>query len=170
MAKILFIIANTWYQDTEFWVTHKILTAQWHECTISSWKWWRCLWVFWDTVESTYKIADINAKDYDLIIFIWWGWAFEQYFWDNTYLKLAKQWKSIAAICIAPTIISYSWILNRKEVTGRDDWQWTQIKQIEKNWWIFKNEEVVQDWKIITANWPAAATKFARKIVDYLKN
>ena len=46
----------------------------------------------------------------------------------------------------------------------------TQISQIEKNWGIFKYEECVQDWKIITANWPEAATKFAWKIVDFLKN
>ena len=86
------------------------------------------------------------------------------------YLSLAKQWKAIAAICIAPTILSYAGIFQWKEVTWWDDWEKTQISQIEKNWGIFKYEEVTQDWKIITANWPEAATKFARKLVDFLNH
>ena len=121
-------------------------------------------------IENSKKIEDVNALDYDLLVFIWWGWAERQYHDNEKYLELAKSWNAVAAICIAPTILSYSWLFNWKEVTGRDNWEKTQIKQIEMNWWIFKYEEVVQDWKIITANWPEAATKFARKIVDFLKN
>lgn len=170
MAKVLFIVANNWYQDTEFWTTYKTLTAQWHNCEIASWKWWWCGWVFWTEIEDSKKIEDVNALDYDLLVFIWWGWAERQYHDNEKYLELAKSWKAVAAICIAPTILSYSWLFNWKEVTGRDNWEKTQIKQIEMNWWIFKYEEVVQDWKIITANWLEAATKFARKIVDFLKN
>ena len=75
----------------------------------------------------------------------------------------------MAAICIAPYILSETGIFEWKEVTWWDDWVRTQITHIEKSWAIFKDEDVVQDWKIITANWPESATKFARKIVDFLK-
>lgn len=170
MAKVLFIVANNWFQDNEFWIPYKTLTAQWHECEIASWKWWYCRWVFWKEIENTKRLDEVNAIDYDLLVFVGWWWAENQYFNDEVYLSLAKQWKAIAAICIAPTILSYSGIFNWKEVTWWDDWEKTQISQIEKNWGIFKYEEVTQDWKIITANWPEAATKFAWKLVDFLNH
>lgn len=170
MAKVLFIVANNWFQDTEFWTTYKTLTAQGHDCEIASWKWGYCMWVFWKEIENTKKLSEVRASDYDLLVFVWWGWAENQYFNDETYLWLATEAKAIAAICIAPTILSYAWIFQGKEVTWWDDWQKTQISQIEKNWGIYKYEEVTQDWKIITANWPEAATKFAWRIVDFLKN
>ena len=166
MAKVLFIVANNWFQDTEFWVTYKTLTAQGHECKIASWKWWYWMGVFWKEIEESLKLDEVSASDYDLLVFVWWGWAENQYFNNETYLWLATEAKAVAAICIAPTILSYSWIFQWKEVTWWDDWQKTQISQIEKNWGIFKYEECVQDWKIITANWPEVAWK----IVDFLKN
>lgn len=169
MAKLLFIVANNGFQDKEFWIPYKILSAQGHECTIASWKGWTAIGVFWEQIENTEKLENINALGYDLLIFVGGWWAFDQYYKNETYLNLAKTAKAVAAICIAPAILSDSWIYNGKEVTGRDDWEKTQINYIEKSWAIFKDEEVVQDWKFITANWPEAATKFARKLVDFLK-
>ena len=170
MAKVLFIIANNWFQDNEFWIPYKTLTAQGHKCEIASGKWWYRIWVYWKEINETKAINEIVPQNYDLIIFIWWWWAEKQYKDNELYYSIAKKWKAIAAICIAPTILSYTWIFDWKEVTWRDDWTKTQINQIEKNGWIYKYEDVVQDWKIITANWPDAATKFAWKIIDYLKD
>lgn len=169
MAKVVFIIANNWFQDKEFWIPYKILTAQGHQCDVASWKWWYCIWVFWLEQQNSLKIEEINPQNYDLIIFVWGGGAERQYYKNEAYLNLAKQAKAVAAICIAPYILSETGIFEWKEVTWWDDWVRTQITHIEKSWAIFKDEDVVQDWKIITANWPESATKFARKIVDFLK-
>jgi putative intracellular protease/amidase len=169
MAKVVFIIANNGFQDKEFWIPYKILSAQWHQCDVASWKWGYCIGVFWLEQQNSLKLDELKVETYDLLIFVWGWWAERQYYHDETYLNLAKQAKAVAAICIAPCILSESWIFEWKEVTWWDDWEKTQITQIEKSWAIFKYEDVVQDWKFITANGPESATKFARKIVDFLK-
>ena len=56
MAKVVFIIANNWFQDKEFWIPYKILTAQGHQCDVASWKWWYCIWVFWLEQQNSLKI------------------------------------------------------------------------------------------------------------------
>lgn len=168
MAKVLFIIANNWFQDNEFGVPYKVLTAQGHVCDIVSWKWWMCYWVFWKVVEQSLKLAEVQWNVYDLLVFVWWGGAYNQYYKDETYLNLWKNGKAVAAICIAPSILSDSWIYQGKEVTWRDDWIGTQIQYMENNGAIFKDEEVVQDGNYITANGPDAAAKFAWTLVDFL--
>ena len=123
MAKVLFIVANNWFQDTEFWVTYKTLTAQGHECKIASWKWWYCMGVFWKEIEESLKLDEVSASDYDLLVFVWWGWAENQYFNNETYLWLATEAKAVAAICIAPTILSYSWIFQ---------WKWKNLFEVQR--------------------------------------
>ena len=49
------------------------------------------------------------------------GGAYEEYFQNAKYLQLAREAKAVAAICIAPTLLSDAGIYQGKEVTGRDD-------------------------------------------------
>lgn len=168
MKNILFIVANNWYQDYEFWVSYLILSDKWHHCEIASWNWWVCKWVFWRQIDDSMKLDDVNVDNYDLLIFVWGGGAYEQYYKNEKYLELAKQAKNVAAICIAPSILSDSWIYQWKRVTWWDDWKGTQISYLENNGAIFVSQEVVRDWNYITGNWPEAATKFAWEIVDFL--
>ena len=45
---------------------------------------------------------------------------------------------------------------------------WTQITYLKNQGAIYKDQPVVQDWNLITANGPQAAPQFARMIADYL--
>ena len=67
-------------------------------------------------------------------------------------------------------VVFVGWGGAYEDVTGWDDGFWTQIAYLQHNGAIFKEEEVVQDGNLITANGPAAAAKFAWAIVDFLKN
>lgn len=169
MAKVLFIVANIGFQDEEFWIPYNILSEQGHHCDVASWEGWKCRGAFWKTIEKSLTFEEVQVWDYDILIFVGWGWAYEEYFQNESYLSLSRQAKAVAAICIAPTLLSDSGILNGKQVTGRDDWFWTQIQYLQNHGAIFRDQEVVQDWNLITANGPDAATKFAWTIVDYLE-
>lgn len=170
MAKILFVVANVGFQDEEFSIPFELLSSQGHFCDVASWKGGKCRGVFFKTIEKSLKFEDVQVSDYAIVVFVGWGGAYEEYFQNASYLDLARQAKAIAAICIAPTLLSDSGLLQGKHVTGWDDGFWTQIGYLQHNGAIFKDEEVVQDGNLITANGPAAATKFAWAIVDFLKN
>ena len=119
--------------------------------------------------KKSLTFEEVQAYEYAMLIFVGWSGAYKEYFQNEKYLNLARKAKAIAAICIAPTLLSDSGLLKEKQATGWDDGFWTQIKYLQQNGAIFKDEEVVQDWNLITANGPAAATKFARTIADYLE-
>ena len=169
MAKLLFIIANAGFQDEEFWIPYTVLSEQGHHCEIASWKGGKCRGAFWTTIKKSLTFEEVQASKYAMLIFVGWGGAYEEYFQNEQYLHLAREAKAIAAICIAPSLLSDSGLLKGKQATGWDDGFWTQIKYLEHNGVLFKDEEVDQDWNLITANGPAAATKFARTIADYLE-
>ena len=46
---------------------------------------------------------------------------------------------------------------------------WTQITYLKNQRPIYKDQPVVQDWNLITANGPQAAPQFAWMIADYLQ-
>jgi len=169
MAKLLFIIANAGFQDEEFWIPYTVLSEQGHHCEFASWKGEKCRGSFGTTIEKSLNFEEVQAYEYAMLIFVGWSGAYKEYFQNEKYLNLARKAKAIAAICIAPTLLSDSGLLKGKQATGWDDGFWTQIKYLQQNGAIFKDEEVVQDWNLITANGPAAATKFARTIADYLE-
>ena len=46
---------------------------------------------------------------------------------------------------------------------------WTQITYLKNQRGMYKDQPVVQDWNLITANGPQAAPQFVRMIADYLQ-
>ena len=160
MKKVLFVISKTGYQKIEFNVPMDILEESWCETHIASLEKWEC--ISWDATEIAYAdfaLSDVNAENYDLVVFVWWGWAYNDFIWNEDYYNLARKAKKVWAICIAPTIISNAWVLRWKRATGWDSW-WEQISEMENNWAIFTWKSVEIDWDIITANWPTAAKEF----------
>lgn len=168
MAKLLFIVANLGFQDEEFSIPFDILTAQGHQCEVASWKWGKCRGVFFKTIEKSLTLDEVQTSEYDMLVFIGWGGAYKEYFQHPRYLQLAREARAVAAICIAPTLLSDAGIYQDKQATGRDDGFGAQIRYLEANGAQFIDQEVVKDWELITANGPDAAPKFAWAIVDYL--
>ena len=121
------------------------------------------------SIDETKAFSEVNAEEYDMLVFVGGGGAYDQYYKNSDYLELAKKTKSIAAICIAPTLLSDSGLFVGKQVTGRDDGFWTQITYLKNQGAIYKDQPVVQDWNLITANGPQAAPQFAWMIADYLQ-
>ena len=121
------------------------------------------------SIDETKAFSEVNAEEYDMVVFVGGGGAYDQYYKNSDYLELAKKAKSIAAICIAPTLLSDSGLFVGKQVTGRDDGFWTQITYLKNQGAIYKDQPVVQDWNLITANGPQAAPQFAWMIADYLQ-
>jgi putative intracellular protease/amidase len=103
------------------------------------------------------------------VIFIGGGWAYQQYHQHPEYLRLATEAKILWAICIAPSLISDSGVLEWKNVTGRDDELWTWTAYMTNNWAIVHDQPAITDGDVITANGPQSARIFAQRLIEHLK-
>lgn len=167
--RVLIIIANSWFQDYEYSEPRKILEENWYKIDVASTKKWQCIWMFSLEALSEYTLEEIDSNLYDLVVMVWWNWAWHNFFNNENYLNIAKNAKNLWAICIAPTLVSFSGIYNWKKVTWWDN-EWKQKNIIEQNWGIFTWENVTVDWNLVTANWPEAAKEFGEKLVELLSN
>lgn len=163
------IVANTDFQDLEFNNPYRAFQSQSYEITIASGNWWECYGVFGLKIENSLTFNDIEPKDYDAVVFIGGGWAYEQYLWDEKYQEIATQANLLCAICIAPSLLAPSWVFNWKKVTARDDGKLTEIWILKDNWAIWQWWDLVVDWNVITASWPETSLAFGREIIKYLE-
>ncbi len=168
MAKALIVIANNWFQDYEFGVPFDLLTNAWVNVSIWAWKIWECIWVFGSKTIADIALEKVQWANYDMVLFIGWGGAYSQYFWNKEYLRIAKEAKKIWAICITPMILSASGVFNGKTVTSRDQ-NWVQKKFIQNNWGFWVDKNVVVSGNIITANGPDSAKEFAEKCLELIR-
>lgn len=116
-------------------------------------------------------ISEVNVSNYDAIVFIG-GPGAPDYQKNDFALNICKDAieknKLLCAICIAPTILAKAGVLQNKKATvwnGNGEPE----KILEEFGAKFTNEEVTIDGKIITANGPSAAEKFANTILKKLK-
>lgn len=121
MKKVLFIVANIGFQDDEFGIPFMILSDQGYQCDVASGLGGKCRGVFMRGIEKSLKISELRAEEYDMLVFVGGGGAYDQYYQDSDYLALIKNAKAVAAICIAPSLLSDAGIYQGKQVTGRDD-------------------------------------------------
>ena len=168
MKTVLMIVANNWFQDHEFSATYETLQEANAQITIAAWRKWQCMWVFWLKVDAAYSLNEVHGDKFEMVIFIWWWWALTQYLHDDDYLRIAQEAKKLWAICIAPMVVSESWVFNWKIVTSRDD-DWLQKRFIEWYGASWQDTPVMRYWNIVTANGPEAADMFWKECVKLLE-
>ena len=168
MKTVLMIVANNWFQDHEFWATYEALQEANAQITIAAWRKGQCVWVFGLRVDAAYSLNEVHGDKFEMVIYVWGWWALTQYLHDSDYLRIAQEAKKLWAICIAPMVVSESWVFNSKIVTSRDD-EWLQQKFIENYGGVRKDEPVIRYGNIVTANWPEAAEVFGKECVKLLE-
>ena len=167
MKTVLMIVANNGFQDHEFSATYEALQEANAQITIVAWRKWQCVWVFGLKVEAIYSLNEVHWDKFEMVIYIWWGWALTQYLHNDDYLRISHEAKKLWAICIAPMVVSESGVFNWKIVTSWDD-EWLQQKFIENYGGVWKDEMVIRYWNIVTANGPEAAEMFWKECVKLL--
>ncbi len=172
MAKALFIVAQEGYQDHEYGAPKEILEKAGIEVITASKKAGICKGRFGSIIQAALSLAEVKVKNYDLVVFIG-GPGAVKYQQDGEAHKIAQETvrlgKILAAICIAPIILAYAGVLKGKKATvWNEDGQ--QGKVLEKNGAIFTNEKVTVDGRLITANGPAAAEEFGKRILILIQS
>lgn len=166
--EVLLIIAPDGFRDEEFSKPKKILLEEGAQVTVASTRKGVCSGMLGLRVKPDTTIAKVKVKDYDAIIFVG-GVGAKKLFADRKALKIAKdaakKKKVLGAICMAPSILANAGVLKKKNATAYKSEKSNLTKKGAK----FKDEDVVTDGRIVTANGPEAAEKFAKEIVKKLR-
>jgi protease I len=86
----------------------------------------------------------------------------------NLLIAAYHQKKIVAAICVAPIILAKAGLLRNKQATCYSANR--VINEMKRDGAIYKDSEVLEAERIITANGPDASDAFARKIIEALKD
>ena len=165
--KVLMVIAPIDFRDEEYFETRKVLEDVGNKITVANSTGQPSKSSFGKIVKVDKTFYNVSVKDYDAIVFVG-GSGTRVYFDNQQALNLARDFnkagKIVAAICIAPSILSNAGILVGKKATAfgseRDNINATGT---------YTGKPVEHDGKIITANGPLAAKEFGKKISEALR-
>lgn len=165
---VAMIIAYQDFRDEEFTQPFTVLSGAGATITVASSKRGTAKGMLGKKVEVQQLLAELDAAKYDAVIFIG-GPGAQTFFKDSAAHKLArdavKQGKVVGAICIAPAILAYAGLVEGKQMTGFS----SILPDLRKAGAKVTAEPVVRDGKLITADGPAAAAKFAAALLEALK-
>ncbi len=165
--KVLMLVAPQDFRDEELFEPKAILEKAGVEIIIASKEVIEAQGSLGGEIKVDKDLKDIKIDDYQAIIFVG-GPGSSIYFNDPEALDLAKQAykkeKIVAAICIAPSILANSGILQGKKATAFS----SESENLKSKGAYFTGENITLDGKIITACGPQAASSFGKEILKSL--
>jgi len=169
--KVLMVIAPDKFRDEELFNTREELEKEGAVITVASRSTGVISGMLGGSAVADKALKDINVSEYDAVVFIG-GVGAQEYYQDTTALGLAKEayqeGKIVGAICIAPGILAKAGILAGKRATIWDDPARSYSTILEEGGATYTGEDLTVDGKIVTANGPAAARAFGRKLAELL--
>ena len=167
---VLMVIAPENFRDEELAEPKAILEGDGAKVTVASTKVGACKGMLGATVTPDTTLASESASRYDAVIVIG-GNGSPAHLWGNAslhqILRDAKQAnKVIGGICLSGAALARAGVLAGKHATvWRTD---ASVAEMRKGDAKLEESPVVDDGKLVTANGPAAATDFGRKLAQLL--
>jgi protease I len=166
MVKVLMLIAQRNFNDTEFSVTKKTLEQNGIQVTVSSITTDDAAGMEGLRVKPNTALREANPNDYDAFVII--GGSGSPRLMDypevtNTVKKFNEQGKLVAAICLAPMVLAKAGIL--KGVLSTVFPADFAVGVLKRQGASYTEQHVVEGSNIITADGPEAAEEFANKIL-----
>jgi len=170
MKKVLLIVAPVGFRDEEALEPKKVLEGAGHTVVVGSKGMKTAKGMLGAELAVDVELHEVNVDDYDAVAFVG-GPGASGYFNDADAHRIAQEavekGKILAAICIAPAILGNAGLLSGRRATIWDSGG-VQIAALERSGAKYSGENVTVDGKLVTANGPAAATAFGKKIVELL--
>lgn len=172
--KIAMIIAKEDFRDEELFIPWNLFLLEGFEVKIVSAEKGKAIGEFGGVVDIDLSADKLKVEDYSAIVFIG-GEGMAKNMDNQDFWRIAQEAVKknliLAAICIAPTVLAKSGVLDGRVATvWSNDRIKEPIKILKENGAIYKNLPVVVDGRIITANGSKAARKFAEKIIMALSS
>ena len=171
--KIVMVIAFKDFRDEEYFVPKEILEREGAEIKTASNQKGAASGADGGEAEVDLLISEINPAGFDAVVFIGGPGCLKNLDSEDSY-NVAKgtiaENKLLAAICISPVILAKAGVLKEKEATvWSSPMDKSAIEILEQNGANYNSQDVVVDGRIVTANGPAAAQKFANTLIEILK-
>ena len=170
--KIAIIIAFKDFRDEEYFIPKESFENKGVEVETASTQKGTAIGIEGGEVEINMTIGELDVMNFDAIIFIGGPGALEELDNEESYSIIKEtlmREKILAAICISPVILAKSGVLSGKKATvwsSALDREAIQILRVNNV--IYRDQSVVVDGKIITADGPQSAKKFAEAILNIL--
>lgn len=169
MKKALYIIAQQNFRDEELKIPKKILEEKGIKVTVASITREEARGMLGMKVKPEITVREANPNEYDALIIA--GGTGSPKLADypevlNLVRKFFEQKKLIAAICVAPYVLTKAGILKGKKATAFPaDFVLAEFRRAGVE---YLEESVVRDENIITASGPEAAEEFGKEIAKVL--
>lgn len=166
MAKILILISQRNFNDTEFNVTKNTLKQRGAQVTIASIDKDDAISMEGMKIKPDKELRSINPNDYDCLVIIGGSGTPKLLDFPEVALitkKFDEQKKIIAAICLAPIVLAKAGIL--KGVISTVFPAQFAIGVLKKENATYSELHVIEDDNIITADGPEVAKEFVDKIL-----
>lgn len=165
---ILLFLAAENFCEQEFLTVKNILTRKGFMIFIASDADSLCIGGKGMKVRADVNICNINKNNFGAFLII--GGKGIINYWENKILQkividFYESKKIVSSICAAGVVLAKSGILNQKNAVVFPEYK----KEFDKNGVIFKDQNVVVEGNIITAQNPASSIEFVDTIVNRLK-
>ena len=171
--KVALIVAFKDFRDEEVFIPRSIFLREGFEVKVVSEKKGKALGVFGGVLDVDATLDEFQLRDFDAVVFCG-GQGAAGYISNPLCHKICQdavsQGKLLGAICIAPAILAKSGVLKSKKATvWHSDFDKSAVKILKDGGALFvAGQDVVVDGKIVTANGPGAARRFAQEISNLL--
>ena len=161
--KIVMIIAKQDFRDEELLKPKRFLESKGATVTVASSSLEPAKGMLGAVVKPDILLSNVKVDDFDVVIFVGGSGAAE-YWNDPTAQAIARktveQNKLLCAICIAPVTLANAGVLKDKKATV---WA-SEANRLKQAGVKYTGADVEIDGKIITADGPTSAQKFAETI------
>ena len=165
MKNVLMVIAQQMFRDEEYAEPKEVLERRGVTVVTASEQVGPCSGKLGMSAEATERVADVDALDYDAVIFVG-GAGASAYFDDLAAHALARtaldNGRVVAAICVAPSTLAHAGMLDGVHATAYE----SQRADLIEHGALWAGRPVVVDGRIITASGPAAARDFGEAIAE----
>jgi len=169
MAKVLMIIAQEGYKEEELEIPKKILEDAGHDVKVASLTRMKATGAKGTVVQPDLAVSEANPDFFGCIVIVGGPGSpalAESKDVINLLIAARKQEKQLAAICLGPMALAKAGALAGKKATvfpTKDS-----IKLLRDSGAEYREEPVVVDEKVVTADCPASAKEFGKKLVEIL--
>ncbi len=168
--RVLAVIAPTGFRDEELEQPKQILEAEGAEVEVASTVDGTCSGMLGAKVKPDLTISKAQASEYDAVIVVG-GVGSSEHLWDNTELhsilkRAAESGKVIGGICLSGAVLARAGVLDGKQATVHQTPQ--ALEELKKAGARYVAKDVVTDGNLVTAEGPAAAKEFGRKLAERL--
>ncbi len=162
---IALIASSKDFRDEEYFISLQTLSAKEKVITFSDKK-GLIMGAEGGEAEAEKEIGELNTEDFSAIVFVGGPGCLKRLDNEESYRVIREAKGVIAAICISPVILAKAGILDGVQSTvWSSEMEKSPVRMLREHGAIYKDESVIIDGLIITANGPQATEEFAQAIL-----